>query len=71
MAYQYPCKGCQERHRACWDTCEKYLAVKAKVDAARAEERKHTDAKNHIVEMVNKNRDHDNKKRRSGRHHVR
>lgn len=68
---KYPCKDCQDRHTACWDTCEKYLAVKAEAEAARAEERKYKDAKNHIVEMVYKNRDHDNKKIRSGRHHVR
>jgi hypothetical protein len=47
------------------------LAVKAKRDAVKAEERKQADARNHIVEMVAKNRDHDNKKIREGRHHVR
>lgn len=68
---RYPCKGCEDRHTACWDTCEKYLAVKAKADAAKAEERKYADAKNHIVELVNKNKDRDSKRMKSGRHHMR
>ena len=68
---RYPCKDCTERYHACWDTCEKYLAIKAKLDAIKAEERRQADARNHIVEMVSKNRDHDNKQIREGRHHVR
>lgn len=26
---RYPCKNCEERHFACWDRCDRYLAAKA------------------------------------------
>ena len=29
-----PCKGCTERHTACWDGCEKYKEWKKMVDSA-------------------------------------
>ena len=29
-----PCKGCAERHEACWGTCEKYKEWKKMVDSA-------------------------------------
>jgi hypothetical protein len=28
-----PCKGCTERHEACWSNCEKYDEYRAKMDA--------------------------------------
>ncbi len=31
-----PCKGCQDRHPACHDMCEKYKAWKTERDAAMA-----------------------------------
>lgn len=30
-----PCKGCAERHTACWSDCPKYAEYRAQVDAAR------------------------------------
>ena len=27
-----PCKGCEERHEACWGQCEKYKAWKSRLD---------------------------------------
>ena len=27
-----PCKGCVERHEACWGKCEKYKAWKSRLD---------------------------------------
>ena len=27
-----PCKGCTERHEACWGKCEKYKAWKSQLD---------------------------------------
>ena len=68
---QYPCKGCTERYRACHDSCEKYLAVKAKNDAVKEAARKDYDVNDHIVGMIKKNQNHDAKCRRSNRHHVR
>lgn len=67
----YPCKGCEERYPGCHDHCEAYLKVKHMRDEAVAEERKYADARNHVVELVNKNKDHDNKRLKSGRHHMR
>ena len=68
----YPCKNCKDdRYPGCHDHCPEYLEVKAKHDAYKAEQRKYKDAADHIVDMVNKNRDHDNKAIRSNRHHVR
>ena len=26
---KYPCRDCEDRHFACWDRCDKYLAIKA------------------------------------------
>lgn len=39
----YPCKDCQERHRACWQDCERYKQAKRNdIDRKRkkAEEKK-------------------------------
>ena len=38
-----PCKNCPDRHRACWDRCEKYQAYKAAVQEDKAK-RKNDDA---------------------------
>ena len=27
-----PCKGCKERHEACWGKCEKYKEWKSRLD---------------------------------------
>ena len=27
-----PCKGCEERHEACWGDCEKYKSWKSMLD---------------------------------------
>jgi hypothetical protein len=27
-----PCKGCEERHEACWGQCKKYKAWKSRLD---------------------------------------
>lgn len=27
-----PCKDCADRHKACWDKCEKYKAWKSRLD---------------------------------------
>ena len=32
------CMDCHERHPACWGTCERYLAARAKLEAVKAEE---------------------------------
>lgn len=31
-----PCKDCTERHKACHDSCDKYKAWKAELDAMRS-----------------------------------
>ena len=31
-----PCKGCEERHAACWSKCEEYLAWKSEKDSLTA-----------------------------------
>lgn len=35
-----PCKGCEERHTACWDKCQQYQAWKA--EAARVKDARRT-----------------------------
>ena len=25
---KYPCKDCEDRHQACWDTCDRYKTVR-------------------------------------------
>ena len=32
-----PCKDCEERHKLCWNDCEKYISWKASRDEARKE----------------------------------
>ena len=29
---KFPCKGCTERHQACWSDCERYQKAKAEQD---------------------------------------
>ena len=36
-----PCKGCTERHEACWGKCEKYKSWKAKLEKVNDERRKY------------------------------
>lgn len=40
------CKECQDRHPACWGTCERYLEAREKLEAVKAE-------KLHGYHMVN------------------
>lgn len=55
----YPCRGCTERHRACWDYCEKYAAAKYKPDtddkrdAAARGYYKHVQSKPAYVRVMN------------------
>ena len=37
-----PCKGCTERHEACWGKCEKYKTWKEKLEAVNAERKKYS-----------------------------
>ena len=34
------CHNCQDRHQACWGTCERYLAVRKELEARKAEKLK-------------------------------
>lgn len=68
---QYPCRNCTERYRACHDSCEKYLAVKEKNDAAKDARRKDFDITEYTVGMIRKNRDFESKNKNRNRHHVR
>lgn len=34
------CFECPDRHELCWNTCEKYLAAKARHEEIKAKERK-------------------------------
>lgn len=34
------CKDCQDRHPACWGTCERYLAARKELEARKAEKLK-------------------------------
>ena len=34
------CHNCQERHPACWGSCEKYLAARKELEARKAEKLK-------------------------------
>lgn len=36
-----PCKGCADRHAACWDSCEKFKVFKAEADKVNAERREY------------------------------
>ena len=31
------CHNCQDRHQACWGTCERYLAARKELEARKAE----------------------------------
>lgn len=35
MSNNGPCKDCPNRHRACWNSCEKYLAFKKEQELIR------------------------------------
>ena len=37
-----PCKGCTERHEACWGKCEKYKAWKSNLEKVNAERKKYS-----------------------------
>ena len=37
-----PCKGCTERHEACWGKCEKYKTWKEKLESVNAERKKYS-----------------------------
>lgn len=39
MSNSSPCKDCQDRHTACHDQCEKYLAWKEELNARKEAER--------------------------------
>lgn len=30
------CKGCEKRHRACWDSCPEYLEARKELEANKA-----------------------------------
>lgn len=34
------CQNCQDRHHACWGTCERYLAARKELEARKAEKLK-------------------------------
>lgn len=34
---QSPCMGCQQRHAACWSSCDKYWAYRGTIDKINAE----------------------------------
>lgn len=44
----FPCKNCQERHRACWQDCERYKEAK----------RNHIDKKRKQVDEIHKMQDY-------------
>ena len=64
---KYPCKDCQERHTACWDTCKRYLEVKEKYDAHKAKVRGSVAAEAHTIEMIRKVDDTNAKRKKNGR----
>ena len=37
-----PCKGCTERHEACWGKCENYKTWKEKLEAVTAERKNYS-----------------------------
>lgn len=67
MAYKYPCKDCTKRHTACHDTCEEYLAVKAKNQACEDEYRKNMEARDYTISQVRRNTDYIARNRKKGR----
>lgn len=50
----YSCKGCQERHTACWDHCEKYQKEKAENERRRALERADRSVRNYVCDEIRK-----------------
>lgn len=65
--YKWPCKECTERYPACHDSCERYLAVKAKNQAIEDKLRKDKDAYAHTIEHVLKNSNYVAQNRKKGR----
>lgn len=48
-----PCKGCPNRHAACWDNCEKFKVFKAESDKVNAGRREYNKKLNeHFVDTV-------------------
>lgn len=54
---KYPCKGCMERKTACWDTYERYKAVRAEYDKCKERADAERDASLYTSFEVRKNRD--------------
>lgn len=55
-----PCKGCADRHAACWDSCKKYKRFKAEAEKINAGRRKYNeDTRDHFVDIwrAKKNRE--------------
>lgn len=48
-----PCKGCADRHAACWDSCEKFKVFKAESDQVNAGRREYNKKINeHFVDII-------------------
>lgn len=61
---KYPCKGCTERKRVCWDTCERYKAARAEYDKCKARADAERDVGLYTSFEVGKNRDKTVKRRK-------
>lgn len=48
------CKDCEERHRACQDTCERLNAKRAEYEAAKERARKNKDAQEYSIDTARK-----------------
>lgn len=48
---KFPCKGCAERHTACWDHCKRYQDVKEQCDRRKAIEREKRITNHNVSEV--------------------
>ena len=53
----FPCKNCPDRHPACHDRCDKYLAVKRARDEKKDTIKKENAAVGYIVDSVRNKKD--------------
>lgn len=47
-----PCKGCLERHTACWDKCEKYLKAKRENELIRKRRAIYSDSSRQYIQRL-------------------
>ena len=62
--FNSPCKGCEKRHRACWDTCEEYQKGRKEWESLREEHKSDMELNSYVVKISQRAIERERKRRR-------